>query len=116
MKQFKILKIAALLLLILIQGAAFGQVRVSEKPIPPRTRLQMSAKPGAEYVLLPGRWVWHRQTQMYVWLGPVWIVPPKGKTWSPGYWKAEKDGWKWVPGKWQRKRGILHRKNKSMTP
>jgi hypothetical protein len=52
---------------------------------------------------------------MYVWLGPVWVEPPQGRTWSPGYWKPVKDEWVWVPGKWERKKGLFMRKNKTLT-
>ena len=114
MKRLQIIKIAAFLLLIFIQGVAAGQVKVSEKPVPPRVKMKMPPRPGTEYVLLPGRWVWHRPSKMYVWLGPVWVEPPKGRNWSPGYWQSVKDEWVWVPGKWERKKGLFMRKNKSL--
>ncbi len=116
MKQLNTyLKLAAFLLLMSISGRIFSQVVVPEKPFPPRAKIKFPSKPGPEYLLLPGRWVWHRPSQMYVWLGPVWVVPPRGKTWNPGYWKQVDNGWLWVPGKWQRKTGFLQRKNKSLS-
>lgn len=94
----------------------FGQVVVPEKPVPPRAKFQMPSKPGPEYVLLPGRWVWHRPSRAYVWFGPEWVIPPRGRTWNPGYWKPVDEGWLWVPGRWQRKTGILQRRNKTLNP
>ncbi len=92
------------ILLLPVSPLAVAQVRVEVKPFPPKSLLQIPPKPDEGYLLLPGRWVWHRPAKMYAWLSPVWVVPPKGKTWSPGYWKSLRKGWIWVPGKWVRKK------------
>lgn len=81
-----------------------AQVRVREKPMPPKGGMAIPARTEEGTVLLPGRWVWHRPAKMYVWLSPVWVKPPGGKVWSPGYWKPVREYWTWVPGKWENKR------------
>lgn len=101
------------LLILIVAGTMVGkltaQVRVIEKPFPPRDQMRIPSKPADGYVLLPGRWVWHRPAKMYAWLSPVWVEPPKGKLWSPGYWKSVKKGWVWVPGKWESKKRYWNR-------
>jgi len=91
---------------ILAPAVSLAQVRVEKKPVPPREQLKIPPKTGAGYVLLPGRWIWHRPTKTYLWQSPVWVVPPEGKAYSPGYWKTVKKGWVWVPGKWENKRRL----------
>lgn len=102
--------------MILMAGEAQSQVRVKEKPIPPKVDMKISPKPGPEYVMLPGRWAWHRPSRMYIWLGPAWVIPPKGKVWNSGYWKEVDDEWLWVPGKWKRKVRFFQKRNKTLSP
>lgn len=115
MKKFREILLALFILNLSFPVDVKAQVWVEEKPIPPKIKSKMPEKPGYEYVLLPGRWVWHRPSKRYVWISPAWVVPPRGKSWSSGFWKSENHGWIWVPGKWKRKTGILARKNKSLT-
>ncbi|OQB81799.1 MAG: hypothetical protein BWX87_00486 [Bacteroidetes bacterium ADurb.Bin123] len=95
--------------MMVLCGELTAQVRVDEKPVPPKSQLKIPPKPHDGYVLLPGRWIWHRQARMYGWLSPVWVEPPKGKIWTPGYWKQVKKGWVWVPGKWENKKRYLYK-------
>lgn len=104
-----LLNIVLLFVMLLGVGRLSAQVRVAEKPVPPKTQLGIPDKPGEGYVLLPGRWVWHRHARMYVWLSPVWVVPPEGKIWVSGYWKQLRQGWIWIPGKWESKRRYWNR-------
>ncbi len=94
---------------LMVAPVASAQVRVAEKPVPPRELMKIPSKPGDGYVLLPGRWVWHRPARMYAWLAPVWVIPPRGKVWIPGYWKEARKGWIWVPGKWENKQRFWNR-------
>jgi len=102
-----------MLFLFLLAGSmpsgVTAQVRVAEKPMPPREQMKIPPKPGEGYVLLPGRWIWHRPARMYAWLAPVWVEPPRGKVWTPGYWKEVRKGWMWVPGKWENKKRFWNR-------
>jgi len=103
-------KAVPVVLLLLTSCLASGQVRVETKPLPPKTQLNIPAKPEEGFVLLPGRWIWHQPARMYVWLSPVWVLPPRGKTWSPGCWKPVRKGWLWVPGKWVRQKRFRGKK------
>lgn len=98
-----------LVMVVIMPVAAAAQVRVAEKPVPPREMMKIPPKPGDNYVLLPGRWVWHRPARMYAWLAPVWVEPPRGKVWIPGYWKEVRKGWLWVPGKWENRKRFWSR-------
>jgi len=86
-----------------------AQVWVKEKPVPPRSQLKIPPRPEDGLVILPGRWIWDRSAKMYIWLSPIWVVPPQGKIWSPGYWKPQREGWIWVPGKWENKKRFWER-------
>jgi hypothetical protein len=113
--RINILKLALIIILIIATGELYGQVRVKEKPVPPKVDMKMPPKPGPEYIMLPGRWAWHRPSHMYIWLGPRWIVPPKGKTYHSGYWKEVDSEWLWVPGKWKRKLRFFQKRNKTLS-
>ena len=113
--RINILKLALIIILIIATGEIHGQVRVKEKPVPPKVDMKMPPKPGPEYIMLPGRWAWHRPSHMYIWLGPRWIVPPKGKTYHSGYWKEVDSEWLWVPGKWKRKLRFFQKRNKTLS-
>ena len=80
-----------------------AQVIVKVKPVPPKVKMLSPKKPGSEYVLIPGHWVWHRPTKMYVWVGPNWTPRKDSKVWVPGHWKQFPKGWKWIPGHWEKK-------------
>lgn len=109
MKRIPVLLLMLLLSVWMIPLNLPAQVRVIEKPVPPKSQLKIPPKTDDGYVLLPGRWIWYRPAKMYVWLPPVWTEPPKGKVWSPGYWKTMKKGWVWVPGKWENKKHFWNR-------
>ena len=102
MKRIFFLTIWLFAALLFIPDLAHAQVVVPEKPVPPQVKLKAPPRPGDNYVLIPGRWMWHRQTRMYVWVGPVWAEKPEGKIWVPGYWQQVPRGWKWVPGYWKK--------------
>ncbi|WP_299584028.1 hypothetical protein [uncultured Sunxiuqinia sp.] len=98
------------MLIVLLGMASFllnpettqAQVTVEHKPSPPKVKLPLPEKPGPDYQLIPGHWIWHRPSKMYVWVGPHWVLPKENRKWSPGHWQKQKKGWKWIPGKWKK--------------
>ena len=111
MKTTGSLSFILIILLLITPETSFSQVWVDQKPVPPKTGLKIPPRTEEGLVLLPGRWIWHRQSRMYMWLSPVWVEPPEGKSYAPGYWKTVKKGWVWVPGKWVKKRRFWTRFN-----
>jgi hypothetical protein len=101
------LKYFLLAFLALLSSMAVSQVKVEEKPVPPEVEMEIPPSPGPGYFLMPGSWTWHKPSGMYIWLGPVWVLPPEGKTWQPGHWRRVNNGWIWVPGKWKRETSLL---------
>lgn len=81
---------------------ASAQVIVPEKPQPPTQYMIPPPKPGSDFVLIPGHWVWAREQKMYVWVVPGWVPQKEGEVWVAGYWKEVPKGWKWIPGYWEK--------------
>ncbi|WP_321290730.1 hypothetical protein [uncultured Sunxiuqinia sp.] len=87
---------------LLNQETASAQVTVAQKPTPPEYKLSIAEKPGTDYQQIPGHWIWHRPSKMYVWVGPRWVEKKENKKWRPGHWQKQSKGWKWNPGKWEK--------------
>jgi hypothetical protein len=102
MKRTMLIVLFGLVSFFLYPEAVQAQVTVEQKPTPPEVKLPVPEKPGPGYQLIPGHWIWHRQSKMYVWVGPHWAPEKENKQWSPGHWEKQAKGWKWVPGKWKK--------------
>ncbi len=102
MKRLVILAIAIFFILALLNSKGNAQVVVKVKPVPPKINMINPKKPGTDFVLIPGHWIWHRPSKMYAWVGPSWVPKKENKKWVPGHWKKLPKGWKWIPGHWER--------------
>ncbi|PTN09057.1 YXWGXW repeat-containing protein [Mangrovibacterium marinum] len=103
MKKFRFIILMVLAAWVLGSPKATAQVIVEKKPNPPEQYVAPPPKPGSDYVLIPGHWLWSREHKMYVWVIPAWVPKKEDQQWRPGYWKQLPRGWKWIPGKWERK-------------
>ena len=79
-----------------------AQVTVAIKPHPPEIKMPLPQKPGPDYTLIPGHWIWHRPSKMYAWLGPRWVPNKENRKWAPGHWSQIPNGWKWIPAHWEK--------------
>ncbi len=77
-----------------------AQVIVKIKPVPPQVQMHAPPKPGSDFVLIPGHWLWSRTEKIYIWIEPTWTKSKEDKKWVPGHWKELPKGWKWEPGYW----------------
>lgn len=102
MKRILLTSIIVFFAIILNLGFVQAQVTIETKPSPPNFKLPLPQKPGLDYQLIPGHWIWHRPTKMYAWIGPHWIPRKENKKWSPGRWEKRAKGWKWIPGRWEK--------------
>ncbi len=102
MKRTLLILVVGFSAIVLSQGIAKAQVTVDQKPTPPEVKLPMPEKPGPDYQLIPGHWIWHRPSKMYVWVSARWVEKKENRQWSPGHWQKQARGWKWIPGKWEK--------------
>lgn len=102
MKKILLIVILSVFTLAVYQGKVQAQVTVTVKPVPPDAKMPIPKKPGSNYELIPGHWIWHRPSKMYAWVGPHWVPKVENKKWAPGHWEEKPNGWKWIPGRWER--------------
>jgi hypothetical protein len=57
------------------------------------------ARPGPEYVWLPGYWTW--RDSRYEWMAGQWVVPPHSNAvWIAPHWDTESGGYRYYEGYW----------------
>ena len=81
-------------------STASAQVYVRIGPPPPPPREVIVARPGPQYVWVPG--YHHYDGRAYVWTPGAWLVPPPHRrAWIPGHWRNTPRGYFWVEGHWR---------------
>lgn len=103
MKRILLIAVVGFFAFAISAKQGIAQVVVKVRPIPPKIKMVTPKKPGADHVLVPGHWIWHRPSKMYAWVGPSWVPKKSNKKWVPGHWKQVHKSWKWIPGHWERK-------------
>jgi len=92
--------LAALFGILLIAGTAGAQivVRIGPPPRPPHEVIP--ARPGPNYVWVPG---FHRfDGHHYVWMPGHYVIPPRARArWVPGHWAHRRGGYVWIEGHWR---------------
>lgn len=71
------------------------------KEAPPSPRIEeVTPKPSADYVWIPGYWAWRAGQQQ--WTAGHWEVPPQvGAKWVAPKWERQGDGYVFIQGYWQ---------------
>ena len=94
------LAVLAALLLMLVPGAARGQVSVAVNIAPPALPVyEQPPLPQPGYLWAPGYWAYGPDG--YYWVPGTWVEPPAPDlVWTPGFWGWSNGGYAWTPGYW----------------
>lgn len=84
---------------LMIPGAKAADVIVRFGP-PARPREVIVARPGPQYVWVPGYYRW--EGARYGWVAGSWALPPRPRAvWVPGRWTRRHGGYVWIAGRWR---------------
>jgi hypothetical protein len=89
-------------LLMVVSGAAYAQVRVAIAIAPPVLPVyEQPICPGDGYIWTPGYWDYDYDAADYYWVPGTWILAPEvGFLWTPPYWGWGGSGFLFYDGYW----------------
>ena len=99
---FIIRALTGVLLLMVVSGATFAQVRVAIALGPPVLPVyEQPICPGDGYIWTPGYWDYDYDASDYFWVPGTWIMAPEvGYLWTPPYWGWGGSGFVFYDGYW----------------